>query len=389
MFVELWDGSRPWSPRGVENGFRIHDRATLAHFFTTPDFAFADGYTQGTVTVEGDLREVLREGYRPPQSRLPWPPAIAAALIRRPAANTTRHSKKNIHHHYDLGNDFYRLWLDKTMGYTCAYFPTRETSLEDAQRAKYEHVCRKLDLREGETVVEAGCGWGSLALHAAKHHGVKVRAFNVSTRQIEYAREQARKQGLADRVEFIQDDYREARGRCDAFMSVGMLEHVGRAHYPDLARVIDRVLSSSGGRGLLHFIGRNRPMPTDGWLERRIFPGAHIPALREALEVLEPVDMGVTDVENLRLHYALTLEHWLERFEANVDWVRDRFDEDFVRMWRMYLVGSIVAFETGWTSLFQITFARADDRRMPWTREAIYRDEEGEGAKGRQRWRVV
>ena len=182
--------------------------------------------------------------------------------------------------------------------------------LKRRQTAKLDLVCRKLDLKPGERVVEAGCGWGSLALFMARHYGVRVRAFNISSEQIAYARERAAAEGLTDRVEFIQDDYRHVQGSCDAFVSVGMLEHVGAADYPTLGRVIDRTLTPNG-RGLLHFIGRDQPAPLSPWIRKRIFPGAYAPTLPEVFErVLEPYSLSVLDVHNLRWHYAKTLEHW-------------------------------------------------------------------------------
>src|SRR4030095_2282029 len=195
-------------------------------------------------------------------------------------------------------NDFYGLWLDRELVYTCAYFPTPEASLEEAQVAKMEHVARTRRLRRGERVLEAGCGWGALALHLARRHGVRVRACNVSAEQVAWARERAQREGLAERVEFVEDDYRMLTGRYDAFVSVGMLEHVGPEHYADLRRVIDRTLASHG-RGLLHSIGRNRPIEFGPFVARRIFPGAYPPTLREMVGLLEPADLSVLDVENL------------------------------------------------------------------------------------------
>ena len=235
-----------------------------------------------------------------------------------------------------------------------------------------EHVARKLRLQPGETVLEAGCGWGALALHLARQHGVRVRAFNVSGEQLSWARERARREGLADRVEFVDDDYRSVRGTYDAFVSVGMLEHVGPEHYGDLARVIDRTLAPHG-RGLLHSIGRNRSLEFSPFVQRRIFPGAYPPTLREMVALLEPIDLSVLDVENLRLHYACTLEHWLSRFEAHRDEVARRFSEPFVRIWRLYLAGSIAAFRTGSLQLFQVVFARGRSNAVPWTRADLYR----------------
>jgi cyclopropane-fatty-acyl-phospholipid synthase len=201
----------------------------------------------------------------------------------------------------------------------------------------------------------------------AEQHGVRVRAFNVSREQISYAREKARERGLEKQVEFVEDDWRAISGRFDAFVSVGMLEHVGKPHYDALGQVIERSLSAHG-RGLLHFIGHASPTPTSPWVARRIFPGAHMPSLREALRVLEPRGLAVVDVENLRRHYARTLEHWLARFEARAGRIAEMYDERFVRTWRLYLASSLAAFESGSTQLWQVLFARAADGSMPWTR---------------------
>src|ERR1017187_5880155 len=180
----------------------------------------------------------------------------------------------------------------------------------------------------------------------ARHYGVRVKAFNISHEQIVSARAKAQQQGLAAKVEFVEDDYRNIRGRFDAFVSLGMVEHVGAEHYTELGRVIHDAIGDSG-RGLLHFIGRNYPRPFSVWIRKRVFPGAYAPALREAMQILEPSDFGVLDVENLRLHYAKTLECWLRRFERSYDTVTQRFGSDFARMWRLYLAGSIAAFNVG------------------------------------------
>jgi cyclopropane-fatty-acyl-phospholipid synthase len=299
--------------------------------------------------------------------------------MQRLRANTPRRSSNNVHHHYDLRTDFYQRWLDSQLVYTCAYFPTPEATLEEAQIAKMDHVCRKLQLTPGESVVEAGCGWGALALHMARHYGVRVKAFNLSHEQIVFARQRARQEGIDSQVEFIEDDYRNVSGRFDVFASVGMLEHVGLSCHADLGRVIHRSIGESG-RGLLHFIGRNRPEPFSAWIRKQIFPGAYAPALGEAVEILEPWNFSVCDVENLRLHYAKTLEHWLERFERAAQQVSAMYGAIFVRAWRLYLAGSLVAFRTGTLQLFQITFTGPECRRVPWTRAHLYEP----GARERQ-----
>jgi cyclopropane-fatty-acyl-phospholipid synthase len=289
----------------------------------------------------------------------------------RPRRNTRTGSRQNIHSHYDLGNEFFRLWLDKEMVYTCAYYPTPDATLEEAQLAKMEHVCRKVSLQPGERVVEAGCGWGSLALYMAREHGARVRAFNISHEQIAWARERAAREGLADRVEFVEDDYRNITGSYDVFMSVGMLEHVGPEHYRELGGVIDRCLPHNG-RGLIHTIGRNRPMRLNAWMEKHIFPGGYPPTLGEMMAIFEPYDLSVLDVENLRLHYALTARAWLDRYERVFDQVAATVDERFARAWRLYLAGTTTAFTTALLQLFQVAFARGRANDIAWTRAHVY-----------------
>jgi cyclopropane-fatty-acyl-phospholipid synthase len=229
-------------------------------------------------------------------------------------------------------------------------------------------VCRKLRLSAGERVVEAGCGWGSLALFMAARYGVSVRAFNVSVEQIAYARERAARAGLSHQVEFVEDDYRNTKGTFDVFVSVGMLEHVGLPGYETFGSVIDRSVGPNG-RGLLHFIGRDCPAPLNAWIRKRIFPGAYPPTLSEVFErSLMPHGFSVLDVENLRLHYEKTLAHWLQRFNDTADTVTRMFDDTFVRAWRLYLSGSQVAFRTGSMQLFQVLFARGGSNEIPWIR---------------------
>jgi len=372
--ILLWDGSH-FCPEGVRPlaTVLIKDRPTLLKLLLEPELGFGDGYTAGRIEVEGDLLEMLcavfRATARPLSSR--WVPALLTRWMDRRQANSLRGSRKNIHHHYDIGNDFYRLWLDSRLVYTCAYFEDDTASLEDAQIAKMNHVCRKLQLKPGDKVVEAGCGWGSLALHMAKEYGATVRAFNISHEQVVYARRQAGQEGLSSQVEFVEDDYRNITGRFDAFVSVGMLEHVGLDHYKDMGVVIHRCLSDRG-RGFLHFIGRNRPQRLSAWTRKRIFPGACPPTLRQAMDCFEDWDFSILDIENLRLHYALTLRHWLERFEKSRERITTSFGPEFVRAWRLYLTGAIASFHTGVMQLFQVTFARGMDNNIPMTRAHLY-----------------
>lgn len=372
--IGLWTGEEIAPGPGAPIGrIVVRDRGALLRMAVNPELYTGDDYAAGRVDIEGDLVGCLAAIYCGLDS-LPER-SFKARLLRwmnRPRANTLAGSRANIHHHYDLGNDFYRLWLDSArMQYTCAYYARPGFTLEQAQLAKLDHVAHKLQLAPGQVVFEAGCGWGGLARHFAARYGVTVRAFNISEEQVKFAREQARREGLEGRVEYVLDDYRNMSGRCDAFVSVGMLEHVGVDNYPALGDVIHRVLSP-GGRGLIHSIGRNRPAPMNAWIEKRIFPGAYPASLGEMMRIFEGHAFSVLDVENLRLHYARTLAHWRERFEAEAYAVRQMYDERFVRTWRLYLAGSEASFAMGELQLFQIVFAQGGDNSVPMTREHLY-----------------
>ena len=374
--IRLWDGEKiSISNQDPIATMRVNSRIAYSRLMIQRELAFGNGYSDGQIEVEGDLIEFLCEVYRAKRQA-----QGSRSLLRlyefltkkKPRKNTLAGSKSNIHHHYDLGNEFYSLWLDReAMQYTCAYYPIESMTLEQAQIAKMEHVCRKLMLEPGQTVVEAGCGWGGLARYMAKTYGVKVKSYNISHEQIVYATERARLDGIDDRVEYIEDDYRNIKGSYDVFVSVGMLEHVGRRNYRELGAVVDRCLAKNG-RALVHSIGRNAPELMSAWIEKRIFPGAYPPTIREMMDIVEPYNFSVLDIENLRLHYAKTLRHWLERFDSHEQTISKMFDDRFVRAWRLYLSGSIASFLVGALQLFQVTFARESDNSIAMTRENLY-----------------
>jgi len=365
----------------------FRDRAAFWKVLLNPNLQFGDAYSDGRIEVEGDLVQFLETIHRSQagmwqSSNRSWGDSCTAALgglmpaallrwLHRARANSLVGARENIHHHYDLGDDFYKLWLDDEMVYSGAYFPTPAMTLEAAQRAKLDYVARKLWLKPGETVVEVGGGWGGLALLLARAYRVRVKSFNISKRQVLYARRRAKAEGLEPLVEFIEDDYRNIQGRFDALVSLGMLEHVGTAHYRDFGRMIDRCLSPTG-RGLIQVIGQDWPDETNPWIERRIFPGTYPPTLREMMDIFEPPRLSILDVENLRLHYAETLRHWLKRFEASAGAVAAMFDQRFVRMWRLYLAGSCAAFAAGALQLFQVVFSRPGVNDIPRSRARLY-----------------
>ena len=368
----LWDGSVPYAPDEAVGSIRFNDRAGFWRSVWSPELGMGDAFSTGSLSVDGDLIDVLyhciagievaghKNFKRSLSGRLPLPDA-----------NTLSGSARHVAHHYDLGNDFYRLWLDDEMVYTCAYYPTPEATLEQAQVAKMDHVARKLCLKPGMLVVEAGCGWGALAVHMARNYGVKVRAFNISKEQLAFARERADMLGMSTQVEFVEDDYRNVSGACDAFVSVGMLEHVGLDNYRELGAVIKRTLAPHG-HALVHSVGRATPTPVNAWLEKRIFPGSYPPAISEMMSIFEPNALVVCDLENLRLHYAKTLTDWLERFDTHVDDIRAMYDDTFVRAWRLYLAGCAASFKASSLQLFQVVVTHPRFNNVPVNRAHLY-----------------
>ncbi|MGD8325019.1 MAG: cyclopropane-fatty-acyl-phospholipid synthase family protein [Gammaproteobacteria bacterium] len=368
--IVLWDTPPPSNTKDVP-AVQICDRGALYQVVRYPELHFGDLYSSGRIRVFGDLLKVLDAAYRyieANKTTAKW----VGRFQRLTATPSLDDSRRNIHHHYDIGNEFYRLWLDReALQYTCAYYPEPDMTIEQAQQAKMHHVCRKLQLKEGDTVAEAGGGWGGFALFMAENYGARVRSFNISKEQIAYSREWAKQRGLEHLVEFVEDDFRNISGRYDAFVSIGMLEHAGAGNYPKLGKLINRVLSDTG-RGLIHTIGRDRAERLNPWIDKRIFPGAYPPTLREMMDIFEPNGLSVLDVENIRLHYAKTLQAWLDRYEENIDTVQNMFDQAFVRGWRLYLAGSIMAFLHGKLQLFQVSFARSGMNDIPNSRAHIY-----------------
>lgn len=373
--ISLWDGIEVTPP--CDDPVAIltyHDRGALLKTIVDPELHWGDLYSTGRVDFEGDMADFMEAIYQGIHGRGDggWLRRLVVWLGHRHISNTPDRARDNIHHHYDIGNVFYESWLDRAeMQYTCAYFARDDMTLEEAQLAKLEHVCRKLELSPGMTVVEAGCGWGGLARYMARHYGVKVTAYNISTEQVRYARQRAEEEGLSHLIDYVLDDYRNIEGRFDAFVSVGMLEHVAKQDYRELGEIIRRSLKP-GGRGLIHSIGRQSKKPMNAWIERRVFPGASPPALSEMMQIFEPSELTVLDVENLRLHYSRTLRMWAERYEENAPMIREMMDEEFYRVWYLYLHGSIAAFNTGELQLYQVVFNHRDNNRVPWTWRHLY-----------------
>lgn len=379
LSIRLWNGDEfPVTDAEPVACMEFRHRRAVFELLRSPSVGFGECYSSGLIEIHGDFlafaNEVTRSmadkrasAYYAPKTR-----SLLYALRR----NSPDRSRHNVHHHYDLGNDFYKLWLDERMVYTCAYFDKPGATLAEAQVAKLDFVCRKLRLLPGQTVIEAGCGWGALAVHMAEHYGVKVIAYNNSKEQVAFAQERVAAKKLDGRVTFVEEDYRQIDEYCDAFVSIGMLEHVGLANFNALGAIVKRSLKPDGV-GLIHSIGRSFPNRTDPWIVKHIFPGGHVPSLSEMMSVFEPHKFSIIDVENLRPHYARTCETWLHNFEAVADEVAESYGEEFVRMWRLYLAGSSAGFQSGTLQLYQVLFTPCGNNKVPWTREYLYSDEPG------------
>ena len=279
---------------------------------------------------------------------------------------------KDINAHYDISNDFYKLFLDPTMTYSCAYFKKETDSLEMAQVQKYEHVCRKLQLHPGETLLDIGCGWGGMLIYAAQKYKIHGYGVTLSKNQYTYAKEKIKELGLEKHISIELKDYRDIKGEFDKFVSIGMFEHVTKNYYDDFFRMVKNSLVT-GGLGVLHTISVNDPTIELGpWYHAYIFPGAQVPALSWIIDHATKYGLCPLDLENLRPHYALTLKHWAKNFERSYPKVVKNKGEKFARMWKLYLYESRASFVTGLTQLYQLTFTNGVNNKLPLTRDFLY-----------------
>jgi cyclopropane-fatty-acyl-phospholipid synthase len=325
----------------------------------------------GRLTIEdGDIRDLLElvafnlawedDGA---VHALRWRPRRLGALLDN--WNWKRRARRNVAHHYDLSTDFFRLFLDPDLQYSCAYFADEAMSLDAAQGAKKAHIAAKLRLEPGHKLLDIGCGWGGLALFLASAADVTVHGITLSEEQLRIARARADAEGLAGRVTFALADYRDVTGEYDRIVSVGMFEHVGPPHYRRFFRKC-RALLAPDGLMLLHTIARaDGPAATDPFLAKYIFPGGYIPALSQIAPALERSRLWLTDLEVLRLHYARTLACWYERTAAAGDEIARLYDARFLRMWLFYLAGGIAAFRHDAFAVFQLQLARRRDAAPP------------------------
>lgn len=374
MQVRLEDGRRFTIGSGTpEAGIRVKDAATLRSIVTNPHLRFGETYMEGGWEPEGcALLDVLEVAMRNRRDLLSQGSLrLRAARARMREWNNSLRAQRNAQHHYDIDTPVYRAFLDAEMHYSCAYFARPEMTLEEAQQAKCAHIARKLDLQPGARVLDIGCGWGSMALHLARHHDVHVTGITLSPEQLRVAQERVSREGLNERVALRLEDYRNTRGRFDAVVSIGMFEHVGRPQYQRFFDTVHDKLEDDGV-ALIHTIGRSTP-PDEGnaWISKYIFPGGYIPAASEVTTPIERSPLILTDFEIWRLHYAETLAEWHRRFQHARTAIAERMGERFCRMWEFYLISCEATFRWGGLVVFQLQLSRGN-ARLPLTRDYLY-----------------
>jgi cyclopropane-fatty-acyl-phospholipid synthase len=359
---------------------RIADARTERRLFFNPALALGEAYMNGSLVMERgtiyDFLELLLSNLDYPH----WPRWAKSVETLRFASRWLRQfnpqprAKRNVEHHYDLDGGLYELFLDSDRQYSCAYFERSDMSLDEAQAAKKRHLAAKLNLRDGMKVLDIGSGWGGLALYLAKTAHVEVTGITLSEEQRKVAEDRARAMGLSNAVTFKLCDYRDVEGKFDRIVSVGMFEHVGIAHYRRFFARIGELLTKDGV-ALLHSIGRfDGPASTNPFIDKYIFPGGYTPALSEVLPAVERTELLVTDVEILRLHYALTLRHWRQRFRASWHTAVERYGERFCRMWEFYLAGAETGFRYQNLMVFQLQLTK-DQKALPLTRDYVHTSE--------------
>ena len=373
--LEYWDGEIIKYGNGdPEFKVIIKNFPSKKELLADPSVALGEAYMKGDIDIEGDLQKFFESIIRNKDSFMNKNTVFRlASKIKAPSLMK---SKKDIAHHYDIGNDFYSLWLDKTMSYSCGYFKNPTDTLYDAQMNKIHHILKKLSLKEGQHLLDIGCGWGYLIIEAAKLYKVKALGITLSEEQFKKAKERIKQEGLEDLVDVQLMDYRnleKSNLEFDRIVSVGMAEHVGHANLPLFFKNVDSVLKESG-LFLLHNITNLVETEGNKWITTYIFPGGYLPTLREELNIAADINFRTLDVESLRLHYMKTLEEWCKNFMNHLDEERDMFDDEFLRMWHLYLATCAAAFHYWDIDIHQILFSKGINNTLPMTRKYLYED---------------
>ncbi|WP_095146246.1 MULTISPECIES: C17 cyclopropane fatty acid synthase CfaB [unclassified Pseudomonas] len=376
--LRLWDGHEFNLGPAPTVTIVVKDPQLVPQFIHPSLDLLGAAFVEGKLELEGSISDVIRVCDE-------WTQALLEDVDGNQPVRTV-HDKATdaaaISYHYDLSNAFYQLWLDSDMAYSCAYFETGSESLEQAQQAKFRHLCRKLRLQPGEYLLDVGCGWGGLARYAAREFGARVFGITLSKEQLALARERVADEGLQDLIELQLLDYRDLPqdGRFDKVVSVGMFEHVGHANLPEYCQTLFGAVREGGlvmnhGITAKHTDGRPVGRGAGDFIGRYVFPNGELPHLAMMCAQISEVGLEIVDVESLRLHYARTLDHWSERLEDNLETAAKEVPEQALRIWRLYLAGCAYAFARGWINLHQILAVKAHpdgSHELPWTRDDIY-----------------
>ena len=371
--LKFWDSEEikigPDEPK-----FRIILKKPLKKkdLLTSTSLTFGEAYMNGDVEIEGDMFTVFNELLRCIDKF-----STNFSSLKNIFCGSTcmKKQKEEVSSHYDIGNDFYKIWLDDTLSYSCAYFKNNDDSLYDAQMNKIHYILRKLNLSEGLSLLDIGCGWGGLLIEAAKIYKIRGLGITLSEEQYKAFKERIEKESLQEYLDVKLMDYRELENSklsFDRIVSVGMIEHVGRPNYDLFFKNVNVVLKESG-LFLLHYISGLKESEGDAWIKKYIFPGGVIPSLREIISISSEYKYHILDVESLRLHYKKTLLMWAKNFDNNIDKIKAMFDDEFIRMWRMYLYSCAASFNNGVIDLHQILFVKGVNNNLPMTRSYMYK----------------
>lgn len=376
--IEYWAGSKKhYGDNQHRFSIVFKTKAIVKQVLNDPMMGFAEGYMSGDIEVEGDLRDVIKMAGKIQDSFSRWSEIQQKyfSWLKRARPASIKQQQKDIANHYDLGNKFFSLWLDKTMTYSCAYFKNEDDSLERAQHNKNDYVLKKSMVKKGETILDIGSGWGDLILLAAKKYHARATGIALAQAQVTKTRARIKHEGLTGHVNVHYLDYRELpslKQTFDKIVSVGMYEHVGKDNASKFFDIIKKVLDPQGVM-VLHTIGRIENIPANPWLRKYIFPGGYLPSLQEVFDQLATYHFQLVDVENLRIHYAKTLDHWAENYEKNYDKVVAMYGQRFARMWRLYLYVAAASFRYLGTQVYQIVFINGLRNDLPLTRAHLYK----------------
>ena len=378
--LTYWDGQEKLFQNGSDSSPQfeiiIAEKLDLKEIAKSPELKLGEAYMEGKIDIKGDLRDILVAGAKNiSQLSSNEKEQYHDEFMERQKKTSRSGQEEKVQHHYDIGNDFFSLWQDETMTYSCAYFSSPQDNLKKAQLQKIDHILTKLNLKPGEKILDIGCGWGELPIRAAEQYDVQALGITLSEEQFQKGQEKVAARNVTDKVTIRCQDYRDLVKEepvFDKIVSVGMFEHVGRKYIPVYFEAVNKMLKE-GGLSLLHTITHQKEDPSHPWLEKYIFPWGYIPSLREVIWELPNFDFRLIDAENIRRHYALTADNWFENFQQARPQITDKFDEKFARMWELFLAGVVATFRYLGTSVHQLLFVKGINNNLPLTRDYMYK----------------